>query len=260
MKPRVPLLSVLLVLFLASVSSAGQPGALHQISTIEALLDGSYDGQASFSRLAKHGDFGLGTVDKLNGEMVALDGEFYQVTVDGKVHRIPLSMTTPFANVTFFKESFGFDCPAGLGYDELKKLIDEKLPSRNLFYAIRVDGLFPRMKVRSVPAATKKPYPKLVEVVKHQKVYDYRVQEGTLVGFYCPSFVKGVNVPGYHMHFLGSKRQKGGHVLALETPACRVRVAILNRLNLVLPDKGDFLHRDLGRERKHQLEKVEKDS
>ena len=260
MKLKSAICLLVLSLLLAPASFAAKPGGLYQISTLEALLDGSYDGQASFARLAKHGDFGLGTVDKLDGEMVALDGKFYQVTVEGKVHRIPPEMTTPFANVTFFKESFGFDCPAGLDFAGLQKLISQRLPSRNLFYAIRVDTLFPRMKVRSVPAATRKPYPKLVEVVKHQKVYDYKPVKGTLVGFYFPAYAKGVNIGGYHMHFLGAARQKGGHVLALTTPACRVRVALINRLELVLPKKGDFLRRDLGQERKHQLEKVEKDS
>ena len=258
MKRKLSVLFFALTLILAPAAFAGQPGSVYQISTIEALLDGSYDGQANFASLAKHGDFGLGTVDKLDGEMVALDGKFYQVTVDGKVHLIPPEMTTPFANLTFFKEALAFDCPAGLDYHGLQKLVSQKLPSPNLFYAIRVDGVFAKMKVRSVPAARKRPYPKLVEVVKHQKVYDYKKINGTLVGFYCPSYVKGVNVPGYHMHFLGAKRQKGGHVLALATPACRVRVAVLHRLELVLPQKGDFLRRNLGQKRERQLEKVEK--
>ena len=259
MKLKLSVILCAVLLFATQAQAAGQPGALYQISTIEALLDGSYDGQASFAKLAKHGDFGLGTVDKLNGEMVALDGKFYQVTVDGVVHQVPPEMTTPFANVTFFKENIAFDCPAGLDYQGLKKLIDSRLPSPNLFYAVRVDGVFPRVKVRSVPAATKRPYPKLVEVVKHQKVYDFPQVKGSLVGFYCPSFVKGVNVPGYHLHFLGAARQKGGHVLALKTPACRVSLAVLHSLELVLPEKGDFLTRKLGKEREGQLEKVEKD-
>lgn len=238
---------------------AAQPGGLYQISTIDALLAGSYDGQITFAELAKHGDFGLGTVDKLNGEMVGIDGKFYQVTVDGKVHSVPPSMTTPFANVTFFKPSFSFDCPAGLDYAALQKVISKKLPSPNLFYAIRVDAAFAFVKVRSVPKATKRPYPKLVEIVKNQKVYEFKNVKGSLVGFFSPAFVKGVNVPGYHMHFIGDQRQKGGHLLGIFTKACKVQVAVLNRLNLELPTKGDFLGTKLGHDMSHQLEKVEKD-
>ena len=258
MKFRIAAILTTLLLICSPVLAADS-GGLYQISTIDALLDGSYDGQATFAELAKHGDFGLGTVDKLNGEMVGIDGKFYQITVDGKVHAIPPAMTTPFANVTFFKPAFTFDCPAGLDYQALKKAIEKKLPSPNLFYAIRVDAPFAYVRVRSVPGVSKRPYPKLVNIVKRQKVYEFQNIAGSLVGFYCPAFVKGVNVPGFHLHFIGEKRQKGGHLLGLTTKACKVQVATLNRLNLVLPTKGDFLQRKLGADMSHQLEKVEKD-
>lgn len=259
MKTKIALiLTACLLLFCAPVLAA-QSGALYQVSTIDALLDGAYDGQLSFAQLAQHGDFGLGTVDKLNGEMVGIDGKFYQITVDGKVHSIAPAMTTPFANVTFFKPTLVFDCPAGLDYEALQKAILKRLPSPNLFYAIRVDALFPYVKVRSVPGVTKRPYPKLVDIVKHQKVYEFKNLQGSLVGFYSPAFVKGVNVPGFHLHFICHKREKGGHVLGLASKACRVQVAVLNRLNLVLPTKGDFLKSQLGSDRSHQLKKVEHD-
>ncbi len=258
MKYRIAAALAALVLFCSPVLAANT-GGLYQISTIDALLDGSYDGQVTFAQLAQHGDFGLGTVDRLNGEMVGIDGKFFQITVDGKVHSVPQTMTTPFANVTFFKPTITFDCPAGLDYEALKKAIDRQLPSANLFYAIRVDASFTYLRVRSVPGVTKRPYPKLVDIVKHQKVYEFKNINGSLVGFYSPAFVKGVNVPGFHMHFIGAKRLKGGHLLGITTKACRVQVAVLNRLNLVLPTKGDFLKSKLGGDRSHQLEKVEKD-
>jgi acetolactate decarboxylase len=259
MKSRAAAILTAFTLLICSPVLAADSCGLYQISTIDALLDGSYDGQISFAELAKHGDFGLGTVDKLNGEMVGIDGKFYQITVDGKVHSVPPAMTTPFANVTFFKPSFSFDCPAGLDYKALQKTIDKKLPSANLFYAVRVDADFAYVRVRSVPGVTKRPYPKLVDIVKHQKVYEFKNVKGSLVGFYSPAFVKGVNVPGYHLHFIGHKRQKGGHLLGITTKACKVRVAVLNRLNLVLPTEGDFLKSKLGGDMSHQLEKVEKD-
>ena len=119
-------------------------GVLYQISTLEALGRGCYDGLDDFAHLAGHGDFGLGTLDRLDGEMVALDGGFFQATADGKVHRVSPEMTTPFADLTFFKESLAFDCPAGLDYQGLQSLITRNLPRLDLFYAIRVHGLFSR--------------------------------------------------------------------------------------------------------------------
>jgi len=50
---------------------------LFQTSTIDALLEGEYDGDISFAELEERGDFGLGTLEALDGEMIALDGGFY---------------------------------------------------------------------------------------------------------------------------------------------------------------------------------------
>ena len=238
-------------------AAAGEPGGLFQVATIDSLLAGAYDGTFSFGELAKHGDFGLGTFHKLDGEMVAIDGRFYQVRVDGTVHPVSAGMTTPFANVTFFQADRQCACQGKMDYAGLKKCLDAALPSPNLFYAVRIDGVFPKVKVRSVPPATSKPYPTLVEMVKHQKVYEYRQAAGTLVGFYCPAFVKGVNVPGWHLHFIGKERKKGGHLLDADLDAPQAQLAVLSRLELQLPTQGGFLDRDLNQDRAHELDKVE---
>lgn len=60
-----------------------------QTAPISALLEGVYDGDLTFAELAKHGDFGLGTFNALDGEMVAFDGEFLQITADGRLHPVP---------------------------------------------------------------------------------------------------------------------------------------------------------------------------
>ena len=51
-----------------------QPHVLFQASTIGALLEGAYDGDVSFAELAQHGDLGLGTLNALDGEMIAVSG------------------------------------------------------------------------------------------------------------------------------------------------------------------------------------------
>lgn len=61
---------------------------IYQTSTMLALLDGLYDGVVAFEELQKHGDFGIGTFDQLNGEMIAFDGEFYHLLPDGTAHRV----------------------------------------------------------------------------------------------------------------------------------------------------------------------------
>ena len=82
----------------------GQPHhTLFQTSTVDALLEGKYDGDVSFADLAGRGDFGLGTLDALDGEMIALGGDFFQVRADGRAYPIGEHARTPFAVVTFFE-------------------------------------------------------------------------------------------------------------------------------------------------------------
>ena len=56
---------------------------VYQISTMGALLDGVYDGDVTIRELLRHGDFGLGTFNGLDGEMLVLDGVCYQLRSDG---------------------------------------------------------------------------------------------------------------------------------------------------------------------------------
>ena len=76
---------------------------LFQASTIGALLDGAYEGDLDFAELAEHGDLGLGTLNGLDGEMIALDGRFYRADVDGTVGEVEAATKTPFAVVTRFE-------------------------------------------------------------------------------------------------------------------------------------------------------------
>src|SRR5665647_3590613 len=70
---------------------------LYQVSTINALLQGVYDGVIPIGELETHGDFGIGTFDGLEGEMLALDGNYYQIKTDGIAYPVSENMTTPFA-------------------------------------------------------------------------------------------------------------------------------------------------------------------
>src|SRR5260370_37643167 len=57
----------------------------YQISTSAALVQGVSDGAVSSRKLLANGDFGLGTFEHLDGEMMVLDGIIYQVRGAGTV-------------------------------------------------------------------------------------------------------------------------------------------------------------------------------
>lgn len=86
----------------AELHAEREAHVLFQASTIGALLEGAYDGDLSFGELAEHGDLGLGTLNGLDGEMIALDGRFYRAALDGAIDEIAADERTPFGVVTCF--------------------------------------------------------------------------------------------------------------------------------------------------------------
>jgi acetolactate decarboxylase len=185
---------------------------LFQVSTFNALKKGLYHGYVSYEDLRKNGDFGIGTVDGLDGEMVALDGQFFQIRVDGKAYPIPDSARTPFAVVTFFKPQTRVSIESAHSLRELHDALERLVLCKDLPYAIKVEGNFTSIEVRSV-ARQNMPYPDLASALSHQVKFPLRKVQGTLVGFRFPEYMDGVNVAGYHFHFITADKQAGGHVL-----------------------------------------------
>ena len=251
------LLSLCLLLIIAAGCRSARPDTIAQVATIDALLAGSYDGHMSCREMLGHGDFGIVTFDKLDGEMVVLDGVVYQVKADGSVHQPSGELTTPFAAVNHFVTDQTLPLQSLPDMAALTAQIDAAVPNPNVLVALRIHGTFTSIRCRSVPAQ-EPPYPPLAEVVPHQGVFDYEQIAGTLVGYRLPTFVKGVNVPGYHLHFLSDDRQRGGHVLAVATGSAQAEIDICQRLLLILPDSDALQDLDLTRDRADELEKVEK--
>lgn len=208
--------------------------AVFQTSTIEAVLDGQYDGDVTFADLAERGDLGLGTLDALDGEMTGVDGRFYQASVDGSVREVRPDERTPFAVVTKFVPVVRVRVEAPLDHDELVARLDSLVEDPSICYAIRVDGRFSHIHARSVPRQHR-PYPPLAEVVKHEREFDFTDVVGSLVGFRFPDYAQGINVPGYHLHFLSDDRRQGGHVLDCTVVDGELLVDHSSHLHMELP-------------------------
>jgi len=243
------------VALLLLVGCAKQDGVVYQNSTIDALLDGNYDGDVTFTEVRKHGDTGLGTVNALDGEMIAIDGRFYQVRSDGKAIPIDDTLRTPLAIVTFFRPQAEQRFNGPLTYRQLQQRLDTLRPNDGHAFAFVLHGRFSTVRTRSVPRQSK-PYPLLAEVVKTQPIFDFSNVSGTLVGFWYPESMRHVNVPGYHFHFLTDDRTAGGHVLDLNLAAGAVGVQELSTIELALPSSPPTT-RPTSREN-GELEKVEK--
>jgi len=230
---------------------------LYQVSTIDALLQGVYDGALSIGELETHGDFGIGTLDGLNGEMLALDGNYYQVKSDGIAYPVSENMTTPFATVTYFEADENLRPEKPMNLTELEQYLDLNLPSENFFYAVRIDGNFSYLKARSVPKQ-EPPYRKLADVVSNQSVFEFENVSGTLMGFRTPDYVSSINVPGYHLHFITENRSAGGHVLEFKLENGTAALDTTPAFFMELPTSENFSKAELVENLKAEMETVEK--
>ena len=212
---------------------------LFQASTIGALLEGAYEGDVSFAELAQRGDLGLGTLNGLDGEMVALDGRFWRADVDGVLHPVPEDERTPFAVVTRFEPTIEFQPPGPLTHAGLLAAIDARLPLGTPSCTVRVDGAFELVRARSVPRQSP-PYRPLGEVVAEQHEFELGPVEGTMAGFRFPDYAEGIEVAGWHLHFVSADRSRGGHVLDSRAGAVRVRIDPSDDLHVELPPGVDL--------------------
>jgi len=249
--------AMLLALLLSGQCAAFEDDVLFQISTIDALMQGVFDGFYRFDDLMAQGDFGIGTFDALDGEMVALDGECFQIRADGIAYPVQGNMTAPFATVTRFEMDQTAALENAGNFTELSRQIDQYLPSRNMFYALRIDGTFPYVQTRSVPRQ-EKPYPRLVEAVEDQSVFNFTNVTGSVVGIWAPDFAKGVNVPGYHLHFITEDRKAGGHILEIQVANATAQVDVTAGFAMQLPSSGDFYNVNLSGDLQEELERIEK--
>ena len=249
--------AIFLGLLFSGQCAAFEDDVLFQVSTIDALMQGVFDGFYSFNDLMARGDFGIGTFDALDGEMVALDGEYYQVRADGVAYPVQGDMTAPFAAVNRFEADQTAALENASNFTELARQIDRHLPSPNAFYALRIDGTFPYVQTRSVPRQ-EKPYPRLAEAVEDQSVFNLTNVTGSVVGIWAPDFARGVNVPGYHLHFITEDRKAGGHILEIQVSNATAQVDVTAGFAMQLPSSGDFYNVNLSGDLQEELERIEK--
>ena len=217
---------------------------LFQYSTLATLLQGVYDGDMQCGELKENGDFGLGTFNALDGEMVVLDGSVYQVASDGVARIMEDDVKVPFAAVTHFETDDTLTSKDSMNCTELKTYIDKHLPTKNIAYAIKVEGLFSYVKTRSVPKQNK-PYPLLTEVVKTQPTFEFFTQVGSLVGFRLPSYMAHSNAEGYHFHFLTQNKNAGGHVLECRVEEVKIEIDYTDKWQTTLPSDSEFYSADI---------------
>lgn len=219
------------------LAGAGFEGRVHEVfqtSTVAALVGGAFDGDLSFAELARHGDLGLGTLNGLDGEMIAVDGRFLRADVDGRIGEIDPAAKTPFAVGTRFSPTVSFDVDGPIDHHALLAEINRHAPPGSPSCAVRADGDFEIVHARSVPRQSP-PYRTLAEAAADQHEFDLHDVTGTLVGFRFPDYAEGIELPGFHLHFVDAARRRGGHVLSCRPRRLHVQIDHASNLHMELP-------------------------
>lgn len=236
-------------LFLTGSCSPHKPAShvVTQASTYDALYRGLYDGEVQLRKMAPLGNQGLGTVDHFDGEVFLLNGKFHVIRGDGHVETITdLNITSPFLEVESFRGDLTRPLPAGTTYAQLQQSPLDVLPSQNIIYAVRLEGVFQHVKTRSIPRQNK-PYVPLSELSKTQPTFEFTNVTGTMVGFWSPPSAKGVALAGWHLHFLTADQQGGGHVLEFTTRDAVLKMDECQEFHWLIPDSDDFRRADFSK-------------
>jgi acetolactate decarboxylase len=217
---------------------------LYQTSTMSALVDGIYDGSMTIAQLLEHGNFGVGTFNHLDGEMIVNEGVCFHLFSSGEARIASPEDLTPFAAVTTFEAEMTFDVKTPTSRADLIAQIDDRLSSENLFYAIRGTGHFATGATRTA-TRQEAPYLPLPETTNNEAERTFADTNGVLVGFRTPDYEQGVSVAGYHLHFLNEEHTGGGHAFDFQFERGAVEIMTVSELRLSLPTSGPFLAADL---------------
>lgn len=231
----------------ARLTKKSMVNRLYQTSTMSALLDAVYDGETTLDELLQHGNLGLGTFNALDGEMIVSEGVVHQFRSGGLAEAVPGSLKTPFACVTYFEPEKTVSIDSPMGKIEFEKLVDSLIGNNNLFASIRFRGTMKRVDTRTVFCQCQ-PYPHMLEVVKKQPTFTMENVNGTVVGFRTPIYMQGVNVAGYHLHFLSEDQTKGGHITDYVVQSGKLEVASISDLEVALPRTKQFAEANLNPE------------
>jgi acetolactate decarboxylase len=229
---------------------------LFQVSTSGALVEGVLDGVVTVATLREHGDFGLGTYVDLDGEMIVLDSQFYQIRSDGTVRLADDGQLAPFAMVMHFRPEKTVTLAPFATLAELCAQLDALRTSDNLFYAARLRGRFGHVHQRA--ACKVGPHETLAQAAAHQGEFRADGVTGTMAGFWTPAYVKAIGVAGWHLHFLSDDRRSGGHVLGAAGYGIELAMEHVDDFRVAIPETAAFLKADLSRDPSAVLDKAEK--
>ena len=227
-----------------------------QVSLFSILLTGRYGGVVSIEEVKQYGNMAIATMDRLDGEVQMIDGVVYQACSDGKIYRPADNETIPFGTICDFRAEQKLKLENIPSYELFEERLGKRCPQENFPLAVRFTGRFRSMKVRVVKRQEQDGVG-LAAAAKNEAVFELADCSGDLVGFRLPGYVHGINAPGWHLHFMDTARQHGGHVVNFSLLDGELSFCYGDDFQIRLPDRDVFDGLDLARDWSKDLKRAE---
>lgn len=234
------------------------PNHLFTVGVGAGLIGGLYDGNYSYGLLKKHGNFGLGAPDKLDGELVVFQGKIYQTRHTGKTFVVDDRQLTPFAMVHFFQPDKKIIPVRAMDKKSLFSYLDSILTNVNGLYAIHINGKFSYLKTRAFPPVKAHDHTPLASMLPLQHFFEFNNAKGDLIGYRLPSFMDNTNISGYHFHYLSDQKDAGGHIVDLKADSITIEIDRLDSYTIHIPSTSDFEQFDFKKNREEDIKSVER--
>ena len=237
---------ILLVISLVPITLSAQEkkaDKIYYVSLNFVVHQGQYEGLTILKELKEHGDFGVGTEEKLASELVLLEGKAYSIPYSGKAEPMSKETKIAFAAVKFFKADTSLSESRKMTLEELQKFLLSVL-NKNSFAAIKIRTRFSDAEFRSFKKQNK-PY----TPVKNAPADTLKVEnlDATIVGFYTPQSALVLNSPTFHFHIINVQKSTGGHLLAGEVEYADIEIDYAKGLEILLPPKQLLKEIDLNK-------------
>lgn len=207
--------------------------AIFQYSTKSGLLNNLYVGSLSVLDIQQNGDFGLGTFNMVDGEMVVFDGNVYQVSTSGKINLMPPDALSPFVVTKFFDADTSLQLDGTYSLDTVKTILSKITQNISTPMAIKIRARFNTLKSRSVDKVSDMSTT-LEEIIDKQTIFDFSNVDGNVIGFWYPEYFDGVNFSGFHLHAVLNDLSGGGHLLncTVENPTIELDFSSIVNVSL----------------------------
>lgn len=233
---------------------------MYQVSTLQALALGYSQAVITVADLLKEGDTGLGTFEDVDGEMIVMDGHCYRADQSGNVAEVPPETGIPFAAVARLHGQQQFTLNNMPDIEALRTELTKKIEERfglNSMHVVKIEGQFEKVDARS-EAPYRSHHVPLKEILgQTQNAFIYENIAGSLVGVYFPDYMDGINMPGWHLHFLSEDRSKGGHVFDMCVRDAKAKVDKIGNIFINLPKEAAFDTYSLKQDLQEEIKSIE---